>query len=447
MRDIFAFALVLFSAVGCAGVDDGAEGEGDLSADGALSSLADGVYVIKVAHSGQCIDVSGSSKENSAKVQQWGCNGSGAQSFQVTSVGDDYVKIVNTNSGKALDVKDISTAAGTALLQYDYWGGQNQQFRIEAAGDGRFKITARHSGQALDIWQSSQSAGAALVQWPSNDGPNQRFTFERKGGLAAPPATWKEHWFEHNELLSLVDYNDDVALYFDARVNRAGTEWLLPFSTKMWQYTKEKYGSFGTDRLFLVFHEGNYSGGHPSTYLDASHDNRNVSDCGPGPWNNQGYGLPSHEVSHIVEGASRGVRGSPAFGLWGDSKWAEFYQYDLYVGLGMTAEAERVYNEFINKADNFPRNGTRWFRDWFFPLWRDHGHVQVMANYFKLLSENFPKNGQAYARDLNWGEYIHFMSGAAGTNLQPLASQAFGWPADWQSQFDQARATFSQIRY
>src|SRR5262245_35803274 len=46
--------------------------------------------------------------------------------------------------------------------------------------------------------------------------------------LPAPVETWKEHWFEHNQLLTRVDYNDEVALYFDPDVDRKGTEWLMP---------------------------------------------------------------------------------------------------------------------------------------------------------------------------------------------------------------------------
>jgi hypothetical protein len=141
------------------------------------------------------------------------------------------------------------------------------------------------------------------------------------------------------------------------------------------------------------------------------------------------------------------VLGSPAFPLWGDSKWAEFFQYDLYVGIGLTADAQRLFDRFTNTSDDFPVAGTHWFRDWFYPLWRDHGHAQVMVRYFQLLAQYFPKNGNSYARDLNWGEYIHFMSGAANTNLKSLATKAFSWPSDWEQQFNKARSDFPKVQY
>jgi hypothetical protein len=269
--------------------------------------------------------------------------------------------------------------------------------------------------------------------------------------MGTPPATWQEHWFEHDRNVQLVAHNDWVALYFDEDVDRDETTWLLPFLTKVWRYTVQHYGTF-TDgerdgRLYAIYHQGRYSGGHPSTYFDASHDHRNVSDVGPGPFPDGTYAISTHEVAHVVEGASRGVHGSPAFRLWGDSKWAEFYQYDLYVALGETAEAERVLREFTDKSDDFPRAGTHWFRDWFYPLWRDHGHVAVMANYFRLLSEHYKKRGDSYDGDMNWGEYIHFMSGAAGADLKAQATTAFGWPNEREAEFVAAQAEYPGVTY
>ena len=272
------------------------------------------------------------------------------------------------------------------------------------------------------------------------------------GGIAgAPPATWTEHWFEHNQTLKLVDKNDWVVLYFDDDVDRTKTAWILPFMTKVWKYTVTHYGQY-TDgqrdgRLFAIYHQGKYGGGHPSTYFDASHDYRNVSDVGPGPFPDGDYDISSHEVSHIVEGASRGVHNSPAFGIWHDSKWAEFFQYDLYTGLGMPNEAKRVFDKFTNTTDDFPQAGTHWFRDWFYPLWKDHGGVQVMVKYYQLLKDRFPKNGNNFSRDMNFGEFVHFMSGAAGTNLKAQASTAFGWPAARDTEFSKAQTDFPNIGY
>jgi hypothetical protein len=274
----------------------------------------------------------------------------------------------------------------------------------------------------------------------------------RKATLANPPATWQEHWFEHRSLLQLAGFNDTVALYFDPDVNKDAAKWMLPYLTNMWSYVQRTYDPARTtkltaDRLYSVHHEGKYFGGHPSTMYDASHDFRNVSDVGGNNWTSPQYEVVTHETGHVVESTASGKHGSPAFPLWQDSKWMEFYIYDAYVALGMTAEATAFYNKNITKSDSFPAANTHWFRDWFYPLWRDHGHAAVMVKYFALLGQYFPANGQNFSRNLNWGEFVHFMSGAAGVNLQPQAKTAFGWPATYEAQFQQAKRDFPNIKY
>jgi hypothetical protein len=317
-------------------------------------------------------------------------------------------------------------------------GGAGQNAGGVAGGGGGA------AGQAGGGGANDAGAAGAAGQ-PSED------PMSPGGPGGEPPQEWVEHWFEHNQTLQLAEYNDWVVLYFDDDVDQSQTTWLLPFLTEVWKYTVKHYGEF-TDgerdgRLYGIFHQGRYSGGHPSTYFDESHDYRNVSDAGPGPWPDGSFDLASHEVSHVVEGASRGVHGSPAFGLWGDSKWAEFFQYDLYVGLGLTAEAERVFDKFSNGSDTFPQANTYWFRDWYYPLWRDHGGVAVMVNFFQLLAEHFPKNGDDYARGLNFGEYVHFMSGSVNADLKALATTAFGWPAERETEFQNAQQEFAEISY
>ncbi|WPB80896.1 carbohydrate-binding protein [Archangium violaceum] len=54
----------------------------------------------------------------------------------------------------------------------------------------------------------------------------------------------------------------------------------------------------------------------------------------------------------------------------------------------------------VNGTDSFPRANTHWFRDWFYPLYKNHGGAQVLNRYFVLLAQYLPKNGGDYARNL-----------------------------------------------
>jgi hypothetical protein len=171
--------------------------------------------------------------------------------------------------------------------------------------------------------------------------------------LPAPPETWQEHWSKHDHLLKLVAWNDDAVMYFDDAMPRRGIAWMVPFVTSAWQYTKKTYGKFGPDpRVYAIFHQGKYGGGHPSTYFDDSHDHRNVTDCGLDNWDRASIDFVSHEMGHIVEGSNNDVEESPAFEIWKDSKWIEFYQYDLYMALGLRNDARRIYEKWSNQTDD-----------------------------------------------------------------------------------------------
>jgi hypothetical protein len=271
--------------------------------------------------------------------------------------------------------------------------------------------------------------------------------------LADPPGTWREHWFDHRQLLRLYHSDEHCAIYLDPGVCRAEVRWLPRFVNVTWQYSKATYGdAFGSDpRIYSIHHAGRHGGGHAGYYVSPVHDYHNVSDCGLDTWregSTLARELPAHEIGHSVESANNGVHGSPAYEIWGDSKWAEFYIYDLYTALGMDREAKGVYRRFTGNTDDFPRRGTRWFRDWFYPLWRDCGRAEVMNRFFRELARHFPHDsGDTYTRRMNWGEYVHFTSGAAAADMSGQAARAFGWPREWAGQLERAREQFPGITY
>ena len=210
-----------------------------------------------------------------------------------------------------------------------------------------------------------------------------------------PPASWQEHWFDHRQLLELYYSDDDCAIYLDRDVRRRQVRWLPQYIGQVWRYSKATYGhGFGPDpRIYSIHHAGRHGGGHAGYYVSPVHDYHNVSDCGLDSWRDSEYlarELPAHEIGHSVESANNGVHGSPAYEIWGDSKWAEFYIYDLYTALGMHRDAKQVHRRFTGNADDFPRPGTRWFRDWFYPLWHECGQAAVMDQVLPGAGAAFP---------------------------------------------------------
>jgi|GEM_PF-728713 len=261
---------------------------------------------------------------------------------------------------------------------------------------------------------------------------------------SAYPSTWQEHWLEHVQLVTRKYEDQHVAVYFDPDVNQNLT-WMFQVMSDAWQYTKNAYGNFSGNKMYAIYHEDKYGGGNPSSFFDAARDYRNAICVGTNDWVSQtGWNLdgPVHEIGHIVEGGSKGVHRSPAFPLWGDSKWMDIYQYDLYTKLGWTSESTRWYNAMQTNVVQFPRANSYWFRDFWYPIYSQHGETAVLNNYFTLLSQYFPKFNGDYTRDMNWGEFFHFWSGAAGVNLKAQATFAFGWNDTYELQFRQAQLDF-----
>lgn len=263
------------------------------------------------------------------------------------------------------------------------------------------------------------------------------------------PATWQEHWPNHDKLLSRVYVDNDIRMYFDDGVDRQTAQWVYKFYSAGWHYVKQNYGTFSDPHLYPILHMGTdlLSGGHPATVFDSSHDYRNVTDVAgnwadTGTWN---HSASIHEMCHIVEGSSHDVKESPAFGLWGDSKWAEIFIYDVYNHMGPQYAYLKndLYAQMQSTYDSYPRAGTQWFKNWFYPIYsRSADSSQALARYFTLVAEYFPQHNGSYSKSMNMGEFVHFWSGAAGYNLKKQADTAFGWTDQMEIQFQQARLDY-----
>jgi hypothetical protein len=281
-----------------------------------------------------------------------------------------------------------------------------------------------------------------------------------------PPLTEGDWIRSHvGTTMARVAFDRHIVVYADDQVNTAAVlGWVPDISSRTARYIKQTYDpdfTYGPDRIFVFLHQGRFGGGTISSYFDQFSTFRNATDAGSGDWNVNANNriardVLTHEFAHIVEGSSNGVHESPAFEQWGDSKWAEFFQYDLYKALGEEQDAQRVFTRFMAQSSTRPAPNTFWFRDWFHPMWVDGGGTcqggKVMARFFRLLKDHFPKrlenNGRnfTYARRMNLGEFVHFSSGAAGKNLSARAQQAFTTGFS-MAQFEQARIDFPGVTY
>ena len=232
-----------------------------------------------------------------------------------------------------------------------------------------------------------------------------------------------------------------MAIYFDDDMKESEASWLYGYIDEIALYIQTHYGDIRSDRLYAIFHRGRYSGGHPGYYYSSMHDYRNVIDCGYDDWTKRDgwvFDAPLHEVAHIVESTVHNKRNSPAFLLWGDSKWSEFFEYGFHNETCNYTYAHKKYREFMAKNDSYPRSSTHWFRDWFYPLYRDYKGSSVMRDFFNLIGYywNFTH------KEMNWGEYLHFMNVVAKRDLRNIIVNAFGWRSLWETQLQKAVSNF-----
>lgn len=303
--------------------------------------------------------------------------------------------------------------------------------------------TVNQSGSAATAGAGNGSvlgdAGAGGATEPGHTGPCP--------GGPAPAATWQEHWEGHAELVKLRDYDDCVALYVDSAMSATDSAWLATFFSKAWTYNLTTYGALGAERLYVVLHLGKFLTGHSSAFYETTHDGHNVIDAGATSWQAGDYDAVGSLLAALVAStAVPGKQGSPAAAQWGKEGFGEMYKYDLYLGLGMDTEASQAFDDFSPIAMTYPVPGSYWFSDFYYPLWRDHGKTRVLVDFFKLIDKNYPAVNRVMA-PMTWGQYIHFLSGAAHMETKTQATYAFGWNNTWEAQLQKAKTDFPAITY
>jgi hypothetical protein len=138
-----------------------------------------GTYTIVNDYSGLCVDVTSRSTAIEAVIQQYACNGTAAQTFQVVSEGSGWYKIVNTNSQLPIDVDADSSANGTTIWQYTDNGTEAQRFAIsvtDSSDPTSFSIMNEHSGSCIDDTNWSTTA-IHLQLWSCTGSTNQNWHF------------------------------------------------------------------------------------------------------------------------------------------------------------------------------------------------------------------------------------------------------------------------------
>jgi hypothetical protein len=81
-----------------------------------------------LANPGSCLDAFGAGTSDGTQIDEWVCNGTGAQSFAVADAGNGAVTLTNPNANKCLDIAGAGTANGTQVRLWDCNGAHRASF-------------------------------------------------------------------------------------------------------------------------------------------------------------------------------------------------------------------------------------------------------------------------------------------------------------------------------
>ncbi len=184
-----------------------------------VAVIPNGRYIIKSVHSNLCVDVFAASLMNGGNIQQYSCNGTGAQEFEFTYLNNGSYRIANANSGKVLDVQDASQTNSAKVQQWDNFNANNQQFVVSLVGAGRVEIRAKHSNKCLDVAEFSTVNGGKIQQWDcSPSQTNQTWIVEKITPPAPPVNSPSMNVMSYNvRVLYVDDSNPEPEVHWDNR--------------------------------------------------------------------------------------------------------------------------------------------------------------------------------------------------------------------------------------
>jgi hypothetical protein len=164
---LLAATAVLAAAAGCsAAPGDRAVGEtGERIAVGAVFNFG------TLAHPGSCMDSQGGGTADGTRIQEYACNGTKAQAFELESAGNGEYTLLNTNANKCVDVAARGTANGTKIQLWDCNQSPAQTFWLEPQANGFVTIVNTNSGKCLDV-AGDNPANGTIVQLYDCNGTN-----------------------------------------------------------------------------------------------------------------------------------------------------------------------------------------------------------------------------------------------------------------------------------
>ncbi len=154
-----------------------------------VALIENGTYVIQSALiAPMVLDVADGSSANGANLQLWRSNGTNAQKFKITHLGNGLYSIVGVGSGKYVDVAGGSTKSGGNVWMYEGNNTEAQKWYIEVDSKGLMFKSAK-SGKYLDVNKGRVNKGTNIQQYNGNKTMAQHFILHDENWTYYPKNT------------------------------------------------------------------------------------------------------------------------------------------------------------------------------------------------------------------------------------------------------------------
>ncbi len=146
----------------------------------AISASYVGTATLTNVNSGKCLEVHQSSTSNYGNVDQWSCNGTATQLWNIYQVGTTggypIYEFINANSGKCMEVYHSETGNGANVDQYTCNGTHTQEWIPGDFVPGP-ELTNYNSGLKLTVQDGSTADGANVYQYAYTGRSNQAWSY------------------------------------------------------------------------------------------------------------------------------------------------------------------------------------------------------------------------------------------------------------------------------
>jgi hypothetical protein len=205
------------------------------------------LFTVVSGNSGKCLDAAAASTANGTAVQQYACNSTTAQQWELLPGADaGYYVIVNNNGPQpAIDVDGPSTATGAKIHLWSNGGWSSEEWQPVLQSSGAYHFVSHYSGLCLDVPSASTADGTQLQQYTCNGTSAQSWTLNPVGGggTTTPPPTNPSN----------PDLGPNVKI-FTPSMSQSSIQ-----STISSVYNSQQSNQFGTNRYALLFTPGSYN--------------------------------------------------------------------------------------------------------------------------------------------------------------------------------------------